>query len=79
MASRKPSEQPRTGTEQIKEQLLAIERADALYGCYRTTTPESTEAGFIISTKPFYLATPMRHESLLLKVLHFMLPLSATL
>lgn len=39
MASRKPSEQPRTGTEQIKEQLLAIERADALYGCYRTTTP----------------------------------------
>ncbi|EFO63005.1 DNA polymerase epsilon, catalytic subunit [Giardia lamblia P15] len=39
MTSQKPNEQLRTGTEQIKEQLLAIERADALYGCHKTTTP----------------------------------------
>lgn len=39
MTSRRPKEQSYTRTDQIKEELAAIERADAIYGCHRMTTP----------------------------------------
>lgn len=39
MTSRKFPEQSQSRTDQIREQLLAIERADAIYGCHTITTP----------------------------------------